>query len=358
MAWRLLLLVWAVAMGLLLFQVLTMLPPGLSGRQQVWVMGQQIMRAIYWALLTPLVLRLLWRWPMRGAWRFAHVLGHLVAAVFGMALFVGVRVPVFKLQLDLPDHQSIWLITIARMHPRNLIDIPIYAAIVFVGLVIRSHRRRQYLELAAAQSREQAALAELHALRQQVQPHFLYNSLNAVANLVRAGRQEQAVRTLGHLGAMQRRLVEDSGRAERTLAEEVAFLRDYLAVEQIRFGDRLRTELELPAPLQAAWVPALILQPLVENAVKHAVARCVNGGTIRLHVTAANGRLQLALTNDLPLAEPQPPTAGTGSGLRLTRERLSRHFGDAARLDVARTLRTFTVTLNLPLRLAAMSHAD
>ena len=189
--------------------------------------------------------------------------------------------------------------------------------------------------------------AELRALRAQIDPHFLYNSLNSISALT-GSDAPGARRMCLLLGEFLRNTLEVSARQRIPLAAELALADRYLAIEQVRFGSRLRIERRLDEEASGCLVPPLLLQPLVENAVSHGIARLLEGGVIRLDVSRRDGRLAIAIEN------PCDPDAGTASarpgglGLDNVRSRLDAMFGRDARIDVHTAAGRFRVELQLP----------
>jgi hypothetical protein len=201
-----------------------------------------------------------------------------------------------------------------------------------------------------AETREQEALtlareSELKALKAQINPHFLFNSLNSISALATVDGQRARdmciklsdfLRTTLKLGEKQR----------ITLADELALAKAYLEVEQVRFGARLRVEIDADPDCGRCVVPSLILQPLVENAVKHGIAGLVDGGIIRLEAHCGEGRLRLKIENQF---DPESPAATRhGLGLRNVRDRLRALYENRARLDTTSANDHFTVELELP----------
>lgn len=173
--------------------------------------------------------------------------------------------------------------------------------------------------------------AQLRALRYQINPHFLFNALNALSDLVQTGRADEADRMILDLSALLRRMLSDADAApEVSLAEEIELQRLYLALEARRFEDRLRVEIDLPEALAGTLVPRLILQPLVENAVKYAVGTSQAVVTIRIAGAADARRLTLSVDDDGPARGTGP--AGFGIGLANVRDRLLMRYGAAASL--------------------------
>ena len=184
---------------------------------------------------------------------------------------------------------------------------------------------RERLLRAESEARE----ARLSALRYQLNPHFLFNSLNAVSTLVLEGNVPAATRMLAQIGELLRTTLDNQAVPEAPLSQEIAFTEQYLAIEQTRLGGRLRVEIAISPETLDALVPSMFLQPLVENAVRHGVAPLVEGGTIRIQSKLSDARLQVSVQNSgvprAPLAQTNQPA--NGIGLRNTAERLKTLYG-------------------------------
>ena len=189
-------------------------------------------------------------------------------------------------------------------------------------------------------------------LRYQISPHFLFNTLNALATLVMEGQNDRAERMIIGLSGFLRRSLERDVREMVTLAEELEGERQYLAIEQIRFGDRLRYVEQAPSELADALVPNLILQPIIENAVKHGLSRTREPMTVEVVVAAqAGGMMSIIVSDDGASGVGAPP--GLGVGLENVRRRLETHYGARAALTCGvREPRGFQVRLDLPLERA------
>ncbi|MGH7539068.1 MAG: sensor histidine kinase, partial [Gemmatimonadales bacterium] len=185
-------------------------------------------------------------------------------------------------------------------------------------------------EMQAARLSAQLAEARMGALRMQLQPHFLLNSLNAISVIVRDRDTTTATRMLEQLGEMLRRVMRADRPQEVTLADELDFVRQYLGIEQVRFSDRLRPEFAVDPSVLGAAVPEFLLQPLVENALRHGLAKRVTATLLRVEARREGDALVLAVTDDGP--GPLEPTEGVGLGT--TRERLATLYGDRGRLEL------------------------
>ncbi|HMA51560.1 MAG TPA: histidine kinase [Magnetospirillaceae bacterium] len=217
----------------------------------------------------------------------------------------------------------------------------LYATILAISFAWRSREQ-------LARQRELLVQAQLDALRRQIEPHFLFNSLNAIVSLIREGRPSDAIDITVELGDLLRRLLDDSGRTLVPLFEEFDFLGKYLAIQKVRFGERLVIAIDRPDELAMAQVPALILQPLAENALKHGIGRRVEGGLLEIKVARDDRSLSIRVENDAP---PLPPERQDGIGLSNIRARLFSLYGDQAALTIgAGAPGKVLVTLSLPYR--------
>ena len=207
--------------------------------------------------------------------------------------------------------------------------------------MVRAAERRE------GEYRRAAKAAELRSLRYQVNPHFLFNTLNSLSALVMTGRGETAERMIQAMSSFYRHSLAADPTADVPLAEEIALQRDYLEIEAVRFPDRLKTVFDVPDALAATPVPGMILQPLVENAVKYALAATTRTVSVSIVARAVDGLLELTVADDGP---GQATGSGTGIGLANVRGRLAARFGGAAGLNCG-PLPTggYAATLRLPM---------
>ena len=211
------------------------------------------------------------------------------------------------------------------------------------------------LQLQAARLQSDLTRLQLTALRGQLHPHFLFNSFNAVSTLVRQGRNELAVATIAQLAELLRSVMDNIELQERPLAEELQFVRCYLAIEQLRFGERLRPEIEVAPDALPAQVPNLLLQPIVENAIKHAIAHRTLPGSVRITAARAADQLVVEIADDGPEGEP-PRGPSPGIGLRNTRARLAHAFGAGYAFHLRpRPGGRMVARLELPWRIGALA---
>jgi two-component system, LytTR family, sensor kinase len=235
----------------------------------------------------------------------------------------------------------------------------VYALTLTAGYMLDSRLRLAQQVADAARLNEQLSNARLDALRHQIEPHFIFNSLNATAGLVREGRNDDAVRMIVGLSEFLRRVAREFQDHQVTLAQEMEFLEKYLEIQKVRFTDRLGVTLQVPADLRDAQVPTLLLQPIVENALKHGIAKRVQGGAIRVAAATSNGRLRIDIYNDGPLLDPNWEAAGhgdgnsSGIGLANLRTRLRLLYGDEFELRMANVAAAgVQVSVSVPYRKA------
>ena len=206
---------------------------------------------------------------------------------------------------------------------------------VLIALTIYALEHERVARLARDRERDLEALAtraQLEMLRMQINPHFLFNSLNAISSLI-DGEARTAQRMIDRLGGFLRMTLTMGASAEVPLRDELFLVRQYLEIEGIRFGPRLRTHFEVDADVEHALVPALLLQPLVENAVRHGIQPSIPGGTVFVRVTTQDSRLQVDVMDDGVGMNQSTPNV-TGIGMRNTAERLRHAYG----LDASVTL--------------------
>lgn len=208
-----------------------------------------------------------------------------------------------------------------------------YAAVVGAALAIDYYLRYRERALAVVALDRELAEARLHALEHQLNPHFLFNALNTVSMLVRRGDGPPAVEMLARLSQFLRVTLDGGRRHEIPLTEELAQVDRYLEIERVRFGDRLSVSINASPEARDGLVPALALQHLVENAIRHGIAQRKDGGTVAVTASRSGDRLRVAVTDNGPGPSGDP---GTGTGLPNTRARLAALYGSGASLTLQR----------------------
>jgi len=226
---------------------------------------------------------------------------------------------------------------------------PAIPQLIVVGLMLYLTSIALHYALLAVEASREAALqtrdAELRALKSQINPHFLFNSLNSISALTSTdpGRAREMCVLLSDF------LRKTLGLGEResiTWREELELARTYLGVEQVRFGARLQVEMQVEDACSECQVPPLVLQPLIEHAIKHGIATMVDGGIVRLQGHVENGKLSVRVENSFDPEAPSPRRHGLG--LRNVRSRLQTRFGDAARLNLAAEHDRFSAEMIFP----------
>ncbi len=319
-----------------------------------WMAGMYVCAA-----LTPAVLWLGNRWPVER--RVASAALHLVFSAVFSVLATVIEVPVLLMLGVFPAATQPSVITGIRVFLSYGIQGGVlrYWAVIALQAVYRSQknaksREREAFELRVQTSElaKQLATAQLSALKMQLQPHFLFNTLGAIIVLIQQQKTAQAEVMVARLSDLLRLTLEDVEAQEVPLWRELEFLRLYLSIEQVRFEDRLKIHIASAPALSDVLVPHMVLQPIVENAVRHGLGQSEEAVTIEVGASSANGSLALVVSDDGPgLVSPKP--GHSGIGLANTRTRLARLYGDSARLDVEpATARGVRVTITLPIRTA------
>ena len=302
-----------------------------------------------WAAFTPLVFAVVRRFPFRREGWPGLLLLH---AGTGLLLASAQLLASTTTRLLLPVEEGRAFTELLAYSARlnfhtNLIT---YACVAAGAAGWDMLRRARDQELRASRLEAQLATAQLAALRMQLHPHFLFNALNGVSALIH-GDPDAADEMLERLGALLRLSLERGDEQEIPLRDELGFIAQYLELERLQYADRLRVAIDVPDELLDARVPAFILQPLVENALRHGIAPKAEGGTVRIRAEARRAMLEITVLDDGygPQATPRK-----GIGLANVRDRLRARFGDDAALALeARPEGGATARLTLPLRLEA-----
>jgi sensor histidine kinase YesM len=274
---------------------------------------------LFLGALLPIVSLLARRFPLRAAtWRrtlLAHLTGATVLCVGWATLGVALGTALHRY----PEHAwGSWVLT--------TIPWSVFMYFTVLGCVYA------FTYFVEAREREaQLAEARLSALQAQLRPHFLFNSLNAITVLVRERNTSDATRMLELLSDLLRRVLRADTQHEIPLDDELQFVRDYLSIEEVRFSDRLRVTWSIAESARTILVPAFVLQPIVENAIRHGVAKRAAAGRIDISAKVVGGRMELCVRDD---GAGMTATSGEGLGLTNTRQRLQTLYGDRASLTI------------------------
>jgi two-component system, LytTR family, sensor kinase len=301
---------------------------------------------LLYGAITPIVFYFARRVPLVRAHLVRRILLHLGAALLTCALWAAGGTLLRALLY--PDDNLLTSVSFVGWFFTSLpFGVAAYFAVLGIEHGIFYFLESREREAQAARLSGQLAEARLGALRMQMRPHFLLNSLNAILVLVRDRDHATATRVLEELGEVLRYVLRSERPQKVALADEIDFLRRYLAIEQVRFSDRLRTQFRLDPDVMAALVPDLILQPVVENALRHGIANRVEAGAITIAARHDGEQLVLAVSDE-GVWDGDEGQAGAGIGLRNTRERLQVLYGGAASLEIGSSGTETVVTISIP----------
>jgi len=305
-------------------------------------------QGLVFAVMTGPVFAASRRWPFSGprAGRRAVLHLGLAAAVWaGIAfLYQGVLAR-WVHGWEQPELARDVLMWAANTFP---IGLAVYVAGVGMEHAVRYFTTARERELEMARLSKQLSDARLSALEARVNPHFLFNTLNTIGVFVREGDRQGAARMVEHLSELLRRTLERHGSGEVRVEDELELARQYLAIEEARFSDRLRVSWEIDDGALGAAVPSFAVQHLVENAIRHGVARRPEAGQVTVSARRVGGTLEARVTDDGPGIAVEPPAGG---GIENTRERLRSLYGEEASLTVVQGEGGGTVaTLRIPYR--------
>jgi two-component system, LytTR family, sensor kinase len=292
-----------------------------------------------WIPATPIVLWLGRRFPIqRGTWWRVlpvHFLACLLICAAHFVVFTYVA-SLFSPFGEPRTPRPFWEVLLGRAMNQFHLDLLIYAATLGVSYAVSYYFRYREREFRAAQLESQLAQAQLQTLKMQLQPHFLFNTLHGIAGLVRDNKNKAAVSMLAGLSDLLRYTLENAGKQEVPLKEELEFLELYLDIQQMRFSDRLKVQMQIEPETLDALVPNLILQPLVENAIRHGLSRRAAAGTVGVSAQRDDGLLRIRIHDDGPgLKRDDGSMTVEGVGLSNTRARLSQLYGERQEFTLA-----------------------
>ena len=308
---------------------------------------------LVYALLTPAVFAIAERWPIARPYLARRALLHGTISLLFCAAWAGIGTLLKVALLGAPEEG--WTLSFVSWTFITLpFGVSVYLAVVAIEHAVRYFVEARDREVEMARLSEQLAGARFAALQAQLNPHFLFNTLNTIAVLVRDGDRAGASRMVELLGDVLRRTLNRRDANEVALDEELELVRQYLAIEQTRFPDRLRVEIEAAPALAPAAVPSFVVQHLVENAIRHGIARSAGGGRVRVEARRDGDALVIVVADDgrgfdVTAALPER------RGLANTRERLRALYGESGTLALERGASGGTVaTLRIPYHEASL----
>ncbi|HTF38826.1 MAG TPA: histidine kinase, partial [Blastocatellia bacterium] len=313
----------------------------------------ELLYAYIWAALTPLILWLARRYPIE-RWNWVRgLLVHLAASLF---VGFGTRV-LHDLLLYSLVGDSGWKLSVSKLllnvYFMTDYGVMLYWLILLISYSFNYQRRYREGEVRATRLEAQLAQAQLQALKMQLHPHFLFNTLHSISALVHKNA-DAADKMIARLGDFLRLTLENSGAQEVSLGQELEFLKCYLEIERIRFEDRLTVQMNIEPQTLDARLPNLILQPIVENAIRHGISPRTTAGRIEIEARRLNGTLQVQVTDNGPGLSSDSSSGSivkAGVGLANTQARLKQLYGDEHRLDLANAASGgLTVILEIPFR--------
>jgi sensor histidine kinase YesM len=308
---------------------------------------------LWWGLIA-LIMHLLSR-------RFPQVLTFTTKAAF-LHLAAGIILSILHMELlqrtlEAGFYSTAWrnaysmlnYISIARFGE----DLLIYGMIFGISGFLHMQSARQIQAMEQLSLEKQLSQAQLQALQMQMEPHFLFNTLNAITSLVAQGRNSEATETLGHLNTILRTTLQRRSPRKVPFTEELRVIESYLAIQKVRFADRLEVTISASSEALQGLIPCFLLQPIVENAIQHGIAPTEEGGLIETEVTRVGDTLWITI-RDNGAAAKNSVTQGHGIGLRNTRERLAFFYPGAHEFDAAPLAAGgYQVTIQIPYERAA-----
>ena len=293
----------------------------------------QFGRAAMWALMAPLILRMRRLMPLSRARWAGGIAFHLGMSFVVMATYYLGRMLAYLIFYDEPL-VDFWSIAFSGFYGRNIIDMAYYWAVLAFGYGCEIYQRYRSEELKAAQLESRLIETELKALREQLRPHFLFNTLNTISVLVREQKNDEAVNLIARLSSLLRMTLDNTRVHEVTVRQELDFLERYLDIQKARFSDRLNVGIAIEPEAMEARIPNLLLQPLVENAIVHGIASKSGPGRVDLLGRVEGGRLHLEVRDDGPGLGDGFRRAKEGIGLSNTRERIAKIYGAQGQLSL------------------------
>lgn len=318
-----------------------------------------ILTWLAWAPLTPAMIWLARRYSLiGGAWKtslLVHLPAFLTLSALHSALATAITLTIKPFDNMGASPVAFWPRFFSRLKGSFGSDLLVYGAVIGICYALDYYRKYREREFLTTRLEAQLAQAQLDSLRMQLHPHFLFNTLNSIVGLVRDNKNQAAVSMLVGLSDLLRHTLEHSTRQEVELREELAFIKLYLIIQEMRFSDRLQVEFNIDPATAKAMVPNLILQPLTENALRHGIGRSADSGLVGISSAAENGYLRLTVYDDgAGLPDDWQMKGSTGIGLANTLARLEQLYDGNHQFDIRnRSEGGVEVVIVMPLRTAS-----
>ncbi len=290
----------------------------------------QLTRTQVWAALSILIIFLNFKFRGEGRHWLKVLLMHFPVSILWALACAFIYVFIIWLVDGVLNSYFVPFANLLAIHvvPTVVVGILAYKIILTTDIALNYNRKFHIAEQRALKLENQLTQAQLQTLRMQLQPHFLFNTLNSVSDLT-LENPKRAVKMIARLGDFLRFTIESSGDQEATLEREIEFLKHYLEIEQTRFRDRLKVEFDVEPNARSSKVPSLVLQPIVENAIKHGVSGKMGTGHIAIRAARKKRRLILEVENDgARIIANESGTLSGGVGIRNTKDRLEQLYGD------------------------------
>lgn len=306
---------------------------------------------LWWGFLAVAIWWLAQRWPSTLASTTRTFLSHVaIASLFGLThLILLQKLVIFSTRIWPETAPPLDYLTL----PRFGFELLLYGFVLGFSGMLHVQSRVHLDAMRSLELEKQLSQAQLKALQMQMEPHFLFNTLNAVTSLVDLGRNQEASETLAHLNTILRKTLQRSTPEKITFSQELQVVESYLAIQQVRFADRLRVKIETTPEALEGLVPCFLLQPIIENAIRHGISRLEGDGLLETSVERIGDKLQLRVKDNGPGLKPSPGTpsgtSGHGIGMQNTRDRLSYFYPGAYNFLAAEPATGgYEVTIQIP----------
>jgi anti-sigma regulatory factor (Ser/Thr protein kinase) len=339
MKWLAIVAIWAVLGVIYAAPIYIEVRAAQHGHMAWRIFSWGILTWLAWAPLTPAIVWLARRYSLVGETWKRNIGIHFPAFLLISALHsaAATAVPLWIQPFDnMGDSpKSFWPRFLGRVQGSFGSDLLVYGAVIGVFYALDYYRKYREREFLASRLEAQLAQAQLDALRMQLHPHFLFNTLNSIVGLVRDNKNSAAVSMLVGLSDLLRHTLDHSTRHEVELREEINFIKLYLSIQEVRFSDRLRIELDIDPRTTKALVPNLILQPLTENALRHGIGRSADSGLVGISSAVEDDHLRLTVYDEgAGLPDDWQLKGSAGIGLANTAARLQQLYDNDHEFDI------------------------